>query len=1132
MVKVLKYFVGIFALCGAMWAQTERGSIRGIIHDSSGAMVAGANVSAVNTGTGIVSQTTSTDAGTYNIPQLAPGRYQVSVEKDGFRKMIRENVVVEVAGTVGLDLELQIGAVSDSITVAAEAPLLKSETSEVSNTVSTAGFNDLPLSAGGGRSPETMLYLTPGFTGDTFDAHINGSQALSKEIQIDGMSTVIAEVQGDPRTITFPPDAVQEMSVMTSSYPAEFGNTGGGVERMIIRSGTNELRGRAWEILRNDKLDARGFFNENRAVHRENEYGFMTGGPVVLPKIYDGKNRTFFFTAFNWYKNRGGRRNEIASVPNDAFRNGDLSGLRNADGSLLQIYDPASEHLNEQGIPVRDPFPGNIIRADRISPVSRSILEYVPRATSNSVFNNFPAVGTTRVDNWNMTFKGDHNFNANQRMSLMYNRGNNTDNGPYAVLPHPVQNSRDGDNSQDTARITFDSVITPRIVNSFRAGFNRQHQLLVSPEMSTNWAEQLGISGTTNGFPVVNYGSFTPLAQNQDLIEPISNTFLFADSISWTKGKHNLKFGVDFRRLQHQGIYPSRPPQFNFNPLATASLDEEKKGSTGSAYASFLLGLVDSSNMYINDTVAGGRWSYLAGYVQDDFKVHPRLTLNLGLRWDMYTPMVEVADRYSIMDPSMPNPSAGNLPGAYVFAGDGPNRTGTRRLTTNSEIYKKAFGPRIGLAWKVRESFVIRTAYGISYSPGGGISGGNITTATTGYSGQAQFISPGDGSTPAFNWNNGFPQNFDRPPFIDPGLNVGGSASMWGDRANIPMQRQDWNFGTQYQLGQGLLLDISYVGAKSTHIGTGAFNMNQLDPKYLSLGSLLTTDINDAAVVAAGFRSPYPGFSGTLAQALRPFPQYTSVSLTNTANVGNATYHGLQTKVERQFGKDLFLLASYTWSKTLTDSNSSLGGTLSIPTRDQYNRRLDKALAIFDTPHRFVAAFTYGLPFGPGQRFFNVGGIAGKLLQGWQVNTFLTYSSGVPLQITVNNTLPLFNSTNTPNSVPGVNPVNDISNFDPNKNLYLNPNAFTVPATGQFGTSARVLPNARTFFNKNEDVALLKRTGITERVNVEFRFEVFNVFNRTVFAAPNIDFSSQNFGVVSSQKNLPRNGQVSLKVNF
>lgn len=1134
--KGLIHLVSVFALCAvAVFAQSERGSIRGTVQDATGAVIPAAKVIATNVGTGVQTATVSTEAGNYNVPNLPPGTYTVSVEKEGFRKLLRENVIVALAAIVGLDLTLDVGAVSDSVTVAALAPQLKSESSEVSVNVSPKSFSDLPLNAGGGRAPGNFLFLSPGTSGNTFDAHVNGSQTLSKDMQIDGMSTVISEIQGDPRTITFPPDAFQEMSVMTSNYPAEFGTTGGGVERYVVKSGTNDLHGNFYEFLKNDKLDARGFFNASRSVHRENEYGYTIGGPVLIPKVYNGRNRTFFFHSFNWYKNRGGAQNSLASVPNDAMRAGDLSGWVDDKGAMIPIYDPLTTMPDGKGGNTRQPFSGNIIPQNRISDVSKNILSYVPKSATQAVVNNYPASGNTRNDNYNYTIKIDHYLSQNHRLSGTWNLGDAKDNGPYAALPHPVQSSRDGNMFQKTVRLSYDWTISPTLLNSFRAGFNRQHQLLVAPEIDVNYSELVGITGTNTGFPIVDWGPFTALAQNQDRIEPISNTFLFADSISWTRGKHNLKFGIDFRKLQHQGIYPSRPPSYNFSRNSTAFPSADLLGSTGMAYASFLLGWVNSSGMYVNDVVAGARWTQAAGYVQDDFKLTPRITVNLGLRWDMYTPMTEVADRMSIMDPNVPNPKANGRLGAYVFAGK--YGTGTRTLTTLSETYKKAFGPRLGIAWKVNERVVVRSAYGVSYNPGGGLSGGNVTTATSGFSGQASFASTDLSLTPAYIWDNGFPQNFDRPPFIDPSLNYDSGASMWGDKATIPTTRQDWNFGTQWQLHPGLLLDVAYVGSKSTRLNTGSYNLNQVDPKYLVLGELLTKNIEDPAVVAAGFSKPWPTFSGTLNQALRPYPQYRGISQNNSSNVGNMTYNSLQVKLERQFSSGLFLLTSYTWGKTITDAASTMGSFFSTSARDHYNRRLEKALSIFDVPHRIVTAFNYELPIGPGKPFLNIRGFVGKFFQGWQINGILSYESNVPIQIGAPNTLPLFNSFNTPNSVLGQEPIfNDRKgSFDPGRgDVLMNLNAFTLPAANQFGTSAFVLPNARAFPNFNENIGIMKRTYIKETMNLEFRFEMYNAFNRVMFGGPSTDLgNTANFGKVNSQAGIgPRNTQFALKFNY
>jgi hypothetical protein len=1141
-----RLFSSLLLCLAALYGQSERGTIRGTVEDSTGAVVPGAKVSAINVATNVETTTRSGDAGNYNIPGLSPGVYRVQVEQSGFKKLIRENVVVEVAGVTALDLSLEVGQLNDSVTVTAEAPILKSETSDISVDVNPKSYNDLPLTSAagfvGGRAPEAFIFLSPGITPgvhaggaatDAFDAHINGSPSLSKEMQVDGMSTQISEVQGDPRDLTFPPDAVQEMSVLTSSYPAEYGNTGGGVERYVIKSGTNEFHGNLYEFLRNTDFDARGFFNSDVAVHHENEFGGTFGGPVWIPKVYNGKNKTFFFLNVEQYKLRGGSQNSIGSVPDDAFRNGDLSGLVDASGSQIPIYDPATTTPDGKGGFTRQPFAGNIIPADRISSASKNILSYVPEPTLPGVYNNYPSSGSSITDYAAYTYKVDHYFTPMHHLSGMWNQSSNDNNGPYSILPHPVQSTRDGATNVYTGRLNYDWTISPTLLNSARFGFNRQYQFLGSEEASQQWGTKLGIPGVNNGFPAVTWGAFTALAQNQDLLGPISNTFLYADSVSWTKGKHNFKFGEDLRRLQHQGIYPSRSPYFTFDSLETGL--PGATGTTGNEFASFLLGQVDNASQYINNVVTGMRLWYSGAYAQDDWKISRRLTINLGVRWDVFTPYQEVVDRYSVMDPSKPNPAAGGLPGAYVFAGGNPANgpfTGSSRLTTNKDIDWHNFAPRLGLAWKATDRLVVRSAYGVSFYPDGGLGGGNTVNVSDGFSTNASFISSNNGVSPAFVWDNGFPQNYPHPPTIDPGLNVGQGASMWWDNAYKPMYKQDWNFTLQTQISPTIVLDTAYVGSKSTRVGTGAVNPNQVPTSYLGLGNLLTDDIDSPAVVGAGFTAPYRGFTGSLAQALRPFPQFTDISSLNSANIGNATYNSLQIKAEKRFSKGLWLLASYTWSKTITDSSSQLGGFFSTSARDNYNRSIEKALAVYDVPARLVTAFNYELPIGPGKPWLNQGWTS-KVLGGWQVNGILTYQSGVPIQISADNKLPLFNGANTPNSVLGQKVQNSFGGFDPAKDVLLNASAFTIPGANQFGTSAQILPNARSFPVYNEDLGIQKRFFIREpSIYFELRFEMFNAFNRVVFGTPATNINSANFGQVSSQGNPPRNGQIAAKFYF
>lgn len=1111
--------------------QTERGSIRGTVEDSTGAVIPGATVTATNSATGVQATTASTESGNYSLPNLPAGYYTVAAEKTGFKRLVRENVKVDVASVTGLDLQVQVGEVTESVTVSDAAPQLRSETSSVATSINPKTYLDLPLAAGGGRSPEAFIFLAPGTSGDTFDAHINGSQTLSKEIQVEGLSMAIAEVPGDPRTFTMPPDAIQEFSITTSSYSAEFGNSGGGIGQFTVRSGTNDFHGSAYEFFRNDKLNARGFFLGSRPIRRENEFGFSIGGPIRIPKIYNGQNRSFFFFNYNNFKFRSGPANQLGSVPTAAFKRGDFGELRDNQGNLIPIYDPASTRSDGQGGFTRTAFPNNVIPPDRISTVARNILGYVPDPQFPEIVNNYLSLNKNRTDKPFYTWKLDHNFNANHRISGMWNMGKLEDNGPIAILPPPIASTRDSIFTQKTLRLSYDWTLSPTMINHAAAGFNRQNQTLIAPEQGGGWAEKVGLRGVPNGaFVGINFAPLTALAQNQEYFTSISNTYLLADSLTWIAGKHNIKIGVDYRRLQDNFVFPSTTGNYNFDRTGTAFPSAALRSTTGNAFASFLLGYVNNGGFRVSEIGTGGRWGYFASYIQDDYKLTPRITLNLGLRWDLHLPLTEANDLYSIMDPTVPNPRAGGILGAVIFAGEGQGRTGRSRLTNG--ISYNNWGPRLGLAWKVNEKTVFRGGYGIGYFPQGALGGGNVRAHAAGFEATANFLSQDQGLTPAFLLDSGFPQNYDRPPFIDPGYNVGLGVNMWNDNAHEPMYRQDFNAGIQYQIANNLLLDFGWVGQKSTRLNTGVFNANQVHPSYLRLGELLTRNINDPAVAAAGFRPPFAGFTGTLAQSLRPFPQYTGVGILNSANIGNSTYHSLQVKLEKQYSSGLFLLSSYTWSKSLTDASSVLGGFFSTSARDHYNRRIEKALATYDVPSRLVMAMNYELPLGPGKRYASGKGVVSKVVGGWQVNAVLNYQSGQPIGVGVNNTLPLFNSRNLPDMVAGVNPLIENSNFDPAQHLYMDINAFRNPAPFTFGNAPSVL-NVRNFRFFNENIGVIKRTYFTETINLEFRFEMFNVFNRVRFGGPATNVNDPfNFGKISSQANAPRDGQLALKFNF
>ncbi len=1123
--SAVRLVVAVLFLTTFAFAQTERGTVRGTVIDTTGASIGDVTVTATNQATGLVSETVSTAAGIYQVPQIPPGNYTVEAEFSGFKKFVRENVRIAAGAIVPLDLIMEIGDVTESVTVSAAAITLKTESTEVSTEVNPKSFVELPLQVvgGSGRAVESFIFLAPGTSGNTFDAHINGSQTLTKEIQMDGMSMTTAEVGGDPRVILLPPEAVQEFSLLTNNYPAEYGNSGGGVERLVVRSGTNNFHGNAYEFLRNDKLDASGFFAAKRAIQRRNEYGFSVGGPIV-------RNRSFFFTNWHWYKFRSGAINATGSVPTPTMKRGDFSELIAAGEGV--VYDPATTQPVGTGF-TRDPFPGNVIPSSRHSAISTKIWALVPDPDGAGLFNNIFAQGNQRNDNRNNTIKLDHSLADAHRLSIMYTFGKNTDNGPFSVFPQPITDARSGVRGPvaNNGRINYDWIVSPTVLFHMGAGISRQDQLLVNRETEgAGWNDQLGIRGTENGpFPQVIIDPWNSYGRHQRGLSTVSTTYLYNPSLSWTKGKHSFKFGGEFRKLQNNLALLPHTGYFGFNRNETALPGVP---GTGNVLASYLLGDVDSGSYNIRART-GTRHSYSGLYAQDDYKIRSNVTLNLGVRWDIFTPLTEVNDQYSVMDPNLPNPGADGFPGALVFAGDCDVCTGTKRLVGNDTTSLNNIGPRFGLAWKLNDKLVFRTAYAISYFTSGGLGGGNAKAPANGFSQTARFFSSDLGVTPGFNWEDGFPQDFKRPPLRDPAFSNGLTASLWNTGANEPMYMQSFNAGFQYQLAPTWLLDIGWVGNKSTRLSTGVFNPMQVNPTHLGLGSLLTLPIDHPEVVAAGFGRPYPSFKGNLNQSLRLYPQYTGLSFTRSENVGNSTYHALQAKVEKEFDEGLWLLASYTWQKTLTDASSSLGAFFGSTARDHFNRGLEKALARFDVPHRFVMALNYELPIGRGKALGgNTSGVVNAIIGGWQLNAIVSYQSGTPSEIAQNNASPLFASRQVP-SIRSSNINQRSGSFDPATDKALRIDAFEQVGPYEFGNGTIFLGNARNFAILNEDFGLMKRVYATEDISVELRFEVFNAFNRVVFggAAGNVS-NPASFGSVGGQGNAPRSGQLALKINF
>jgi len=1156
-------FLLLLILPAFLLGQSDYGGIRGVVQDATGGLVPEASVSATNIGTGVVTRTVSTGSGVYSITNLRAGDYRIEVEKNGFKKAVRDNVSIPVGVIFGLDFALEVGETSQTVDVTAEAPLLQTENVTVATSVNPQSYLDLPVSASGSRSVESFTNLAPGVNGsDSFSYSANGGQIFSRQIKIDGLdvSNVLAQPGDSGKVLTLPPDALQEFTYNTSNQSADQGNNMSGSIIYVVKSGTNQLHGSGYWFNAQNFLQARNFFQGTVPRFNRNEYGGTIGGPILIPHVYDGRNRSFFFFNYNRYSVRAAPSSSFITVPTAQEHLGDFSDYKDSSGNLIPIYDPATTRALTGGGFTRDPFPGNIIPSNRISPISAMIAAGIPSppasaGISNNIFQN--TVSTQGFHNY--TFKLDHHIGGKHSLTFSFNHNtydsyncsnpcfdpNNTTGNSVAA---GVQNASGFTANHYWGHLTWDVAISPTKLFHVTVGMDKYKQQDDPHSWDQGWEQVLGFNNLGTGrFPYIDFnGFYQTLSANQSKETYAGTVPQGSYSFTWIQGKHSLKFGGDSSWYTNTHLAPDFPALY-FSPLETAL---PGVSNTGNPFASFLLGDTQQGVRHVQNIATNAFYWYQALWVQDDIKWSPKLTINLGLRYEIFAPFYDKKDYHSIMDPTVPNPGCDGCLGALVFAGTGPGRAGVRRF--GPPIVKDNFSPRVGLAYLLRNDLVLRAGYGITDIMPARAGSGGVRWADLGFTADATFQSPNNGVTPAFNVNNGFPQ-FQLPPFLDPAYANGSSVVTYDVNASHPPYLQQWNLNIQKSFSQNWLLDVGYVGSKGTRLYSGTMNINQTDSKYLSLGPLLTDSIDDPAVKAAGFQKPYPSFEGSLAQALRPFPQYLYVGsggneirllLLGGAQNGSSSYNSLQVKLQHNFSRGLWLLTSYTLQKWLTNAPTTAGGgngTIStqggfagVSARDHYNRSLERALGPVP-PQMFTVGFNYELPFGPGKKLAgNTRGIAAGILGGWQLNGILRYYAGTPITVTVNNTLPIFNDINFPNIVPGVPQIlNDkITNpRGPGAQLYLNPAAFQEPGPYQYGNAPQTL-DIRGFASYNEDFGMMKRIKLVgENTYLEIRFELFNAFNRHRWTGIASNLSVSNFGTITGVSG-GRQGQFGAKIVF
>jgi Carboxypeptidase regulatory-like domain len=1174
--------VGVLALitCSIVSAQSERGTITGAVRDASGAAIPAAKVVITNDATGVRLDTETNATGEFTVPSVQPGVYTVRVDKTGFRPAEEKGLTVDAATTVRADATLQVGSSKEAIEVQATAVQLQTEDAKNSVTLQNKLVDDLPLVVSGTvRTPFDLASLAPdakNLGGDN-GFSIGGGQVAAYGTSLDGVSTNTSRALSKSWVASNSPsvEALDQFTVDSNGYKAEYGHAGGGNLTYASKSGTNQFHGSVYEFLRNNDLDANNFFNNASripgSIYKQNDFGATVGGPVWIPKIYRGRNKTFFFFSYEGFRNRAGANGTTFTVPTPEMYSGDFSKWVTSAGAQIPIYNPTNQITNADGTVTRQVFPGNVIPKSLWSPAAVKALAVFQSSgtlapnngaapgTAAYVANNYLETTGTQIYPVNKSsIKGDHVFNEKQRISGYY--GHDREHQTYGAdgpptLPGLYSNYNDLLQASDVLRMSWDWTFSPTKLNHFYAGGNNWTQDHKPPqEYIGNWQSKFCLGNVPNcnenlvnlfsGGTGDTYSTWGGQADNGS-----ENTvYSYNDDFTWIHGNHTFKFGGAYQLNHYNGFgRQCEAGCVGFSYQETGVPGGSNPNAGGNAFASFLLGYADSGQI---DTVRfiGQQFYYFGGYFQDDWRITPKLVVNLGVRWDGNLPPTGLGDRWTDFSPTTPNPAAGGIPGAVLFAGNCSGCVGSRTL---ANLWPWGFGPHISLAYSKDTKTVIRAAYARSYGALVSVSG---STHNSGFTLTQTFSSANAGLTPTFTLDSGIPP-YTVPPFINPSVSNGTNVAWFQGNETTKLPAYDnFNVSIQRQLGNSMFAEIQYSGVMGEHLQTELLDYNQINPKYLTAFgtvaqsiTVLNSQVGSATAIAAGVGAPYPGFKGTVAQALRPFPQYNVIDTYagQGDHSGHSTYHAAIVKFQKRYSAGLILQASYVFSKLLTDSDSAWGTAYAA---DLYNRGLEKSIGEYDVTHDFKFSAVYDLPVGRGQKYLTKGP-ASWVLGNWRVSTINLYASGIPVNITSSYTLPIYapgdsGSTRLPPY------ITSYSGWQPSYSGSFNPQTdrFFVPyGTGPFplqgsgtnlnsiGNDTRFNPKLRLFPNLTENMSLTKTIPIHEKMRMEFRAEAFNVFNRVRFGTGSTQLQSQTFGVLTgagSQINTPRNLQLALKFYY
>ena len=1187
--------ISLLALAGLMFGQgQDRGLITGLVTDKTGSAIAQATVTVTNEAQGdkVVIETSS--AGNYTTTPLIAGTYKVAVEKSGFKTFVASGIALGTA-TVRLDAALQVGSVSETVEVqgAASAVEVNVSNAEVSQVLGEKYYHDLPAVMGADiRLAESLLGLEPGyvpmrpngcpiFRGSQFESRMNGGQIMAMENYLDGASFGSAIDHNNTQERSVPFDSVQETKIITSNFSAQYGRTSGGFVEYTTKSGTSSFHGGVYDYYGYQGLNAKGELIPAITPTRNENWGFLVGGPVVIPHLYDGrKHQTFFFVNLDdLHFDQGTLPSYGNTAPSTAFLQGDFSSpLLLKTGSPIatdalgrpiyagEMFNPSTTRT-VNGIPVRDgygfdpttglPIPGqaNIIPSNDPlrSQIAAKLVPLIPPPELPGVLvhNAFQPSGNKWINPKTLFVRVDQAFGAHFNMSTSVNANTRPSLRQCANFSegcnftNPATYFGQGfyqDITTRTVHQQFNWIIRPNLFNHTTLSFDRWVLPAHPVSAGQHWVSRLGLVGPiadTGGAPYVYLNSpnipYSQYGESDTVAEGcIANRWQLLDDVTWVKGKHTLKAGFEYRHHQFPTIGNGNTTgSYNFSNAETAGWNSAglQQTATGDPVASFLLGQVDNGNFSIPFRHLENE-QYIAPWINDEFKATRDLTLTVGLRFDYQGCLSEAHGSQSTFDPNTPNPGAGGHLGAVIFAGKGVGRTGAKCF---EKPPKDAWGPRFGFAYRINDKTSIRGGYGLYY---GGLSANQFAgTAELGFSTNPTVPNFTNGYSPAFYWDKGFPNSvIQRPPDINPSIANGNGPSWITPNRNDLPRYQNYSLSLEHQFGTSMLVRAFYTGNHATRLPDPAAALglqdNMNNPSVLALGpAVLGAPIGSSTAIAAGIKSPYPGFVGDVAQALRPWPQYTNLNVLSVP-YGNSHYNSFTAQLDKKFGGGLLARVAYVNSKLINSgAENSLAGAdpgIQNPIRGALD---DRALSSDDIPQTLILAWSYELPFGKGKRF-NFTGPVDKIVGGWTISAAQRYEKGRPVSITMacDFCSYIFSNLKRPNRVPGAAAYGSFSTSD--LSHYLLKSAWSDPGPLQFGDEPQNDSQIRLPHNFNEDFSISKMTPITERVDMRFVTNIGNIFNRHLWCAPDTNWSDSTFGQISSQCNTPRSIQFGARVEF